>query len=355
MTDGRLGIARSMPLADQTPVEVALTTIVLNGASPPAGWKRPAAWGPDADPAAITNGSLAARPIVVLDLHRSPLVPSYIHLGGSPFDLDVHWSEPVPSDLIPDHLFQMHEPELCGISLLSNYSSHWPAVVAPDVPCLYLPRDVHEMVKGWARATCTPLTDGSRYDEQCYLGGSPGGAGGGLEAAEVPPLSFRLTATGPRLSVSLRGVCIRRHRYSTADLDMSITPQYIVLGTEILTQLLVALDFAERRVGLAMREPRAADAPLAAPGTHGCAAAAQCEGAQGYYAPSNRCVDPPCSASYFHTVDPEYHTCHLSLSYNYVFAAFLVIFAFGEVAVLEVYRKLTARVVALFPDVSGRL
>jgi hypothetical protein len=112
-------------------------------------------------PSILTPNALPARynNIFVLDLN-SPDRPSFMHFGSPAGGWgDMVWSETQPVTLLGRshsftfryafHAFELFDLRMCGTDLLSNYSSHWTAMVDTGASCLSLPLEFFNMVQAW--------------------------------------------------------------------------------------------------------------------------------------------------------------------------------------------------------------
>jgi len=299
-----------------------------------------------------------------------PGIPSYMHFGVPEEGWKgMQWSETQPIPLVGRttaysapyafHSFEIYDMSLCGANLLSNYSSHWTAMVDTGASCLSLPEEFFQMVTAWVPALECVSERVQGYDNTeckdslcsefnnltiCYLAE-------GASADDLPVLSFRLSEKGSELHLPLSGLIVNdrpsgRPRvcvnpadsiamFRREEIKSFLFFPKISFGTLALRNLHITFDMEATTVGLRNKVTYdvSTNAGL-------CAEPVSCIGAQSPYPAKNLCIDPPCEQVYFHVLDESRKTCRISNGFLVSVIITLVAFALAEIALSEIYDKL---------------
>jgi len=337
-------------------------------------------------PPLIATLPTAMQDTFTLDLNP-PEQPSWMHFGAPKGGWgEMQWGETQPMSMVgppapnPDlypyafHAFEVFELGVCGANFLSNYSSHWSAMVDTGASCLSLPEEFFAMLLAWVPALecvqewvagvdftdcieqpCTDTT-GRRNLTICYIRE-------GFRASDLPTLSFRLAEAGEDLFLPLSGLVLNdrpsgRPRVCVAPMEAielyrAEAIKYLLMfpkisfGTLALRNLVTAFDMRNMMVG--MKNKRI---PPAVPSALSCAAPADCRGAQDRYDALNICIDPACEMIYFHALDPEAKQCRITDSFLISAVIILSAMALAEVALVEIYAALARKLTSTFATSS---
>lgn len=280
----------------------------------------------------------------------------YIHIGGLPSSIadKVLWSEsqPFSENTLYGHSLPMFGLKLCGVDLLSNYSSHWFGIVDTGAACLTLPSFLHKMVMTWIPSECTK----NATNPFCLVPND-------VDVDTLPPLKFKLSENGDYLSIPLstltfqtdvKGVprmayCIRSELYKPE------AKVYISFGTMILESLAITFDVDLRKVGFSQQPLSLLHDRRLIPENSGsnntdaatdsqCAKKEYCKGDQTYYAPLNVCLDPPCEYFFFRKVDPNTKTCVYADGFEFILFIPVLVCVVSDFAMFRLRIRLTKKI-----------
>eukprot|EP00002_Diphylleia_rotans_P035076 TRINITY_DN7608_c0_g1_i1.p1 TRINITY_DN7608_c0_g1~~TRINITY_DN7608_c0_g1_i1.p1 ORF type:complete len:417 (+),score=62.33 TRINITY_DN7608_c0_g1_i1:85-1335(+) len=179
-----------------------------------------------------------ARRVIEIDLNPAPQ-QSYLHinkyLSSSGWSFVEYWDY--------HYSLQVFHLSMCGVDLLSNYSSHWRVAFDSGAECLALPSTFLRMIEAWAPIDCQTGVCYYRKDDH-------GSTSQDVDHNAIPPLLFQLSENGPQYTLLLgklfqedsQTFCIKALDDAKSDI--------ILMGNIPMQQFHIAFDLDENRVGM---------------------------------------------------------------------------------------------------------
>lgn len=226
-----------------------------------------------------------------------------------------------PTDLPDYHRILIENFNLCGVNLMSNWSTVWPVLIDTGSACLTLPSEFYD--------TLIAYTNTSSVHQLSSLPSLSFTISGAL--SHTPLLipiknliinsSFIIDESGaPSITISdpSRGaassrLCILRGSAIMGSSDIFSVPN-IVFGSLALRSLYFAADFSIGSVGLSNKPIDATSRGHAfdtASDNGYCAQKTVCIGESTFSSPSNKCHPPQCRKYSFVDVDESTQTCKM--------------------------------------------
>lgn len=220
---------------------------------------------------------------------------------------------------------QLYNLTICGVPLLSNYSSNWNALIDTSAACLGLPTEFFNILMTWIPSTCFRTTSSSgNHIRTCYLPTDF------LDDTPLPFLSFRLSmdSNAEVLYIPIKDLLLppqsseksdpMRRRFciveQTSLEDHSFSNRIITFGFRTLIPFYTIFDLAESRIRLKQNQ-RTIDlynlkslnvSKLDA----SCAARKECSSYQTFDSSTNACINPSCGY-YLYSSDSTSGKCRI--------------------------------------------
>ena len=278
------------------------------------------------------------------------------------------WSEHQPIDVgrAYFHTFPLFKLSVCGVNLLSNFSSNYQVLVDTGTSCLGLPATFYDQLFKWIAPAVV------------YSTGDPSSGAfvrryGTKNEKFLPTITFRLSEHGPLFRINLNDlllepyegpimgqlrsknlhylpICVYKLPPNSLDAPgassethpRSLYFQNIVLGSMALTAMrtTITIDMAQARIGL-VHDPDADDHATTMGSDGVCSPPQQCVGGQSYFAASNVCEDPDCGKYLLRELDENTMTCVTSRTAYIICAALLAV-----LLAIEIYTEYQRGIVA---------
>jgi hypothetical protein len=237
------------------------------------------------------------------------------------------------------HVLFVEDLDVCGVNLMGNWASNWPAIVDSGQVCLQLPDEFYSAFIGWFDTTAA-ISD----------------------AGELPTLSFTVSSSSPlsnnplaattfflpledlilnygdfighedalniTVGNSTKSLCVLQSgRISAGKYDESYETPAIIFGTLALKSFYFAADFTSGSVGLASKLNSSQVLKYHNGGSSKyCRTSVECRGQQVYEYDTNTCQSPSCKNYFFTYVDPTTQTCQYNKAYGWgVFIVSLIV------------------------------
>jgi len=225
-------------------------------------------------------------------------------------------------------------------SIFGNYSSGWQVSVTSRIDGITLPRPYYDAVMTWlldyAATVGFENKTFSEWDEKLI--------------SSLPALSFVLHDgyDHPRFDIPLsalfdsHGLKIfkRREELFVYEGGVVTFDPTIEVGLKVWSRLFIPVfDMANYRVGL-IKKASASSYRYNSTFCSGLSRQNTCIGAQHYYEPTNRCLDPQCSSYLFQFVNPDSKTCDLGLGFYFAIFAVVAVCVIADFSVFEFHLKM---------------
>ena len=217
-----------------------------------------------------------------------------IDIGGvsSTYMESLVWGELYPAPTPQAYTLPIFHLSVCGVDILSNYSSHWDTLIDTGAVCLTLPQPFFDNLMSWIPSECvTKVVEDNVLSQttECYVPQDVN-----PYAMELPWLSFHATEYSPAINIRLNDLLIyddnsQRYKYCIlrgSTVNSAWVPQ-IVFGSMVVAGLYVVFDTNVHQIGFSNKHDNMSS--LMTAGLQQCKQITLCQGNQEYYAAGNIC------------------------------------------------------------------
>ena len=216
----------------------------------------------------------------------------------------------------------IYDLKFCGADLFANYSSNWQASINTLIDGIAVPEEFYEMIISWI----SERNISSKFDPLIEFQLSPNSDAFKFQI----PLSNLYDNETQKLHIYSSGK-MKFHFSSKSGVPAG--EPLIEIGTRFLQLYYTVFDVENHRIGFF---PTKYDFKSSTCTSN----EKKCFGLQEYYAPSNVCIDPPCSDYFFQTIDEKTKQCTFRLEFYFLFGILVLMFALAEIFLFEFYKRI---------------